>query len=93
MIINRIYDNQNLLSLKLVPFLVGLRTLRLLSLTAGAYLPVVFILGHVSALILFLSYFIFVKNYLSLCRYYLHPIYRHYYVTVLIAVVHPTLDV
>jgi len=61
--------------------------------TDGAYLPVVFIFGHVSALVLFLSYFIFVNYYLSLCKYYLHPLYRHYFVIVLINVVRPTLDV
>jgi len=74
-------------------FLQNKTTLRLSSMTDGACLPVVFIFGHVSALVLFLSFVIFVKNYLSLCRYCLHPIQRHYFVIVLITVAYPTLDV
>jgi hypothetical protein len=47
-----------------------------------AYLLVALSFGHVSVLVLLLSYFIFVKNYLSLCRYYLHPAHRRYFVIV-----------
>ena len=37
MIINRIYENQNLLSMLLLSFLVGLRTYQLLCILCSAY--------------------------------------------------------
>ena len=62
--------------------LVESKTQRLSSMSLKAYLLVALSFGHVSVLVLLLSYFIFVKNYLSLCRYYLHPAHRRYFVIV-----------